>query len=154
MHELWFIFLEMTHTAVLKWKSGHQNHFLDVLKQSLPTINKCLFWFWVNRSCRAGRWSHLWLPSRRTCRSQAGGCYLSAQLTLGKPQHWLPQHKQFVESNRKLHEVVTLSVHFPGISLYICENEKRNGRCADAEVFAAGLRAAWECTHLLSAPSS
>lgn len=78
----------------------------------------------------------------QTCRSQAGGCYLSAQLTLGKPQHWLPQHKQFVESNRKLHEVVTLSVHFPGISLYICENEKRNGRCADAEVFAAGLRAA------------
>lgn len=35
--------------------------------------------------------------------------------TLGKQQRRLTQHKQFVESNRKLHGVVTLSERFPRI---------------------------------------
>lgn len=121
-----------------------------MLKPSLPNINKRIFMFWAKRSYWVRRWNRFWPAIRRTCRSQAGRCYLSTKLTQGKQQHWLPQHKQFFESNRKLHEVVTLSVHFPGLSPYIRENERGRWRCADAEGFAAGLCAVRGCMHALS----
>lgn len=50
---------------------------------------------------------------------------------------WLSQHRQFVESDGKLHGVVTLSEQFPGISPYISENGRGERcivgqRCVDA----------------------
>lgn len=47
-----------------------------------------------------------------------------ATLWMWKQPCRLSQHRQFVESNGKLHEVATLPEHFPGVSPYIGENEK------------------------------
>lgn len=48
------------------------------------------------------------------------------------------QHRQFVESETKLHGVMALSTRFPGISPYISENgrggEVVGQRCVDAKV--------------------
>lgn len=57
--------------------------------------------------------------------------------TLGKQQRRLTQHKQFVESNRKLHGVVTLSERFPRI--LPLPTWKWDRRCAQVQAFAAGL---------------
>lgn len=67
--------------------------------------------------------------------------------TLGKQQRWLAQHKQFVESNRKLHEVATLSEHFPGISPYPRENERgKLPRCGSEVCWSSSL-CSWSARH-------
>lgn len=67
--------------------------------------------------------------------------------TLGKQQRWLAQHKQFVESNRKLHEVATLSEHFPGISPYPREKERgKRPRCG-SEVCRSSSLCSWSSCH-------
>lgn len=114
--------------------------------------------FEVNDGCGRAEWAISEpkaaapaIPRREGAISRHG----SLRDTLGKQQRWLAQHKQFVESNRKLHEVATLSEHFPGISPYPRVNERgKRPRCGSEECWGSSLCSWSPCHQRTRAPTS